>query len=688
MRKLSLFFTLLVLLIGGTMAAAAFLIPPEFYKQKIEEQASALLGRDLRIQGPVSLQFWPTIQARAQTVTLANPPGFSNPNFASMKVMRTSIAIMPLFSRRVEIREFILEEPQIVLEKRRDGAVNWAIGSASHASTRASANAGFVREPGALPLEASLGEIRLIGGDIKIVDHAKGNEHHFANVNLNLNMPALDAPMTAKGALTLNGQGYSLDAKLGGLRQFLEGEETPLSLNLQSILFNARFDGVFDNSRKIAATGTLTLTTPSVRKLAASAGTVLTQTPGTFGAFDVTGTASVNTKRLSFKEAKLSFDDINGTGSFGAVFAGARPKLTGNLDIDRLDLTPYLPPPASRGQGVPPWSTTSFNLDMLKVVDANFTLALGTLQAREIKIGKSAMKAALVNGRLQANLIEMELYGGQGTGKIVANSRGATPSFSLAADIARVEFQPLLIDAIKFKRLAGTGAVKFSLLGVGASQAEIMGDISGAGNLHLNDGQIIGINLASVLRSAQTYILSGALPLKANETQATDFTDLTASFTIADGMAKTGDFLMLAPVLRVPGKGTLDIGGQSVDFRLTPRAVASLKGQGGKSDLVGIKAPFRIHGPWNEIKAGLDTKLLKKKAKKKIKKEVGRLIDQNLGGDAGATLKSLFGVPDTPPEDPDAADEETPREKTDEELAMDALKSLFKKKKKKKTGDE
>ncbi len=688
MRKLSLFFTLMVLLLGGAMAAAAFLIPPDFYKQKIEEQASAMLGRQLRIEGPVSLRLWPTLQAQAETVTLANPPGFSKSDFASMKAMRTSIAIIPLFSRQVEIKEFVLVEPRIVLERRRDGAVNWAIGSSSQAKARAGANTGFAREPGALPLEASLGEIRLIDGDIQIIDHTKGNKHHLANVNIDLNMPALDAPMKAGGTLKLNGTDYKIKATLGGLKQFLEGRKTALVLSLENTLFSITFDGAFDKSAKIAATGDLQLRVPSVRALAISAGTVLAEAPGTFGAFNVSGTARADAKRLSFKNAELSLDDLTGKGSFEAALTSTRPKLTGDLTIDRLDLTPYLPPPAPRGQGIAPWSTATFNLDMLKAVDSHFTLALGALQAREIKIGKSVLKTALVNGRLQADLTEMALYGGSGTGKVVVNASGATPSFSLASNITGVEFLPLLTDGIKFKRLAGKGATQFALLGAGHSADEVMHSLSGTGNLHLKDGQIIGINLASVLRSAQSFILSGALPANANEPEVTDFSDLMASFTVADGIAQTDDFLMLAPVLRVPGEGTLDIGEQMVDFRLTPRAVASLEGQGGVADLVGIKAPFRIHGPWSAIKAGLDTKLLKKKAKKKIKKGVGKLIDKNLGGDSGSALKSLFGVPDTPPEDTDSAGEETPREKTDEELAVDAFKGLFKKKKKKRPADE
>ncbi len=681
MRKLSLFFTLLVLLVGGAMAALVYLIPTDFYKQKIEEQASIMLGRELQINGPVSIKLFPNLQARAQNVTLANPPGFSEANFATMREMRTSIALMPLFSRKVEIKEFILVEPVVVLEKRRNGAVNWAIGNSERAGERASANTGFAREPGALPLEASLGEVRLIDGDIKIIDRVKDKRHHLEGVNLTLNMPSLDGPMKADGQLKLNNSAYTLSGMLGGLKPFLEGEQTPLKLKLDNTLYSLTFDGAFDEGSKIVASGALRLNIPSVRKLAAFYDLALMDRPNTFGPFIISGTARANTKRFSFKGAKVRFDDITGTGSFGALFAGDKPKLTGNLNIARLDLTPYLPPPAAPGRGIAPWNTTPFDLGMLKAVDSRFTLSLDALQMRKIKIGKSVMKTALVNGRLQADLSEMALYDGQGSAKIVVNGRSTPPSFSLGANITGVAFQPLLRDSIKFKRLAGTGDSQFALLGRGKTQAEVMQSLSGTGNLRLKDGQIIGINLAAVLRNAQSFITTGALSADAGASKATDFTDLSASFVVKDGIARTDDFLMLAPVLRVPGEGSLDIGGQLVDFSLTPRAVASLEGQGGSADLLGLKAPFRIYGPWNNVKAGLDTRLLKKKAKKRTKKEIGKLIDKQVGGDAGSALKSLFGVPTTPPPDADNPDQ---KQKTDEEVAVDTLISLFKKKKKKK----
>ena len=140
---------------------------------------------------------------------------------------------------------------------------------------------------------------------------------------------------------------------------------------------------------------------------------------------------------------------------------------------------------------------------------------------------------------------------------------------------------------------------------------------------------------------------------------------------------------MLSPLMRVPGKGTVDLGNQTIDYQLIPRLVSSLKGQGGQSGLEGFGAPFRIQGPWNAVKAGIDKRAIKKIAKKKAKKAIGKLLDKNMDGDAGSALKSMLGIK-SPQDDPAQNVTAEPEQKSDEELALDSFMGLFKKKKKKK----
>jgi AsmA protein len=46
------------------------------------------------------------------------------------------------------------------------------------------------------------------------------------------------------------------------------------------------------------------------------------------------------------------------------------------------------------------------------------------------------------------------------------------------------------------------------------------------------------------------------------------------------------------------GAGTVDLPGQALKFRVDPQLVASLEGQGGKTDMQGLGVPVIIAGPW------------------------------------------------------------------------------------------
>ncbi len=676
-RLIGAFFALFVFAIGA-IAAAVFLVPKEVYKSKIEEQASALLGRDVEIVGDISLYFFPNISASASDVRIDNPDGFSAEHFAKMDEMQVGVKLLPLFSKRVEITEFTLVRPTISLEKKRNNAINWAIGSGDAAQTRANANAGFARIPGALPLQASLGDVRIKDGDATYTDRVTGNKTTLSSINLQLKLPNLNKKMSLAAGLILNGNGLSLNADLASLRGFLEGEETDLNFNVDSDLANFSFDGAFLASKDLDFAGLMELEVPSVKNLAKAADVPFAARPNTFGKFAIKGQVKGRPDRLRFTNADLSFDQIKAKGAFAALFTNKKPKLTGKLQMDELDLNPYLPPVPPPGTAIAPWTDDQFDLAVLRTINGNFKLDLGALKVRNIEFGPTQITAGLLGSRFNAKLVETELYGGSGTAHIVLNAKGNTPSFSLTGDLTELQALPFFTAAAGFERLDGIGELHLKLLTSGHSTDEIAKNLSGSMNLHLKDGAVRGINLASVLRNAQTYLLTGSLPSDLNSEEKTDFSDLKGSFQIKDGVARNSDMIMLSPLIRVTGTGEVDLGQQSVDYQLTPKAVASLKGQGGDIDLNGLSAPFRIYGPWSDIRAGLDTRALQKRLENSAKSEARKLIEKNVGGDIGKVLQGFLGSEPEPEAEPETAPlQPEVREQSDEEKALDVLGGLL-----------
>jgi len=189
------------------------------------------------------------------------------------------------------------------------------------------------------------------------------------------------------------------------------------------------------------------------------------------------------------------------------------------------------------------------------------------------------------------------MYGGAGTARLIADGSRATPQIAIDLNVANIQAEPLLKDAIGFDRISGRGRLQVTLAGAGRSQAAVMHALHGNASFTFNDGAFKGVNLAAVARSIQSALSGAAVGPGAS----TDFAELGATFTVANGTAATQDLHMLNPFVRVDGQGLINIGEQSIDMRLAPRAVRSAQGQGGEAATQGLGIPFRVHGPWSHV---------------------------------------------------------------------------------------
>src|SRR6202022_2369897 len=129
------------------------------------------------------------------------------------------------------------------------------------------------------------------------------------------------------------------------------------------------------------------------------------------------------------------------------------------------------------------------------------------------------------------------------------------------------------------------------------SQHAIMSNVAGTAFLIFQDGAIRGLNVAQMIRSLTASTLNG---WQEQQEQATDLTQLSASFKIDKGQAQTTDLNLVGPLVRMTGVGTIDLGTRQIGFRVEPKLVMTTEGQGRASDPVGLGIPVMIDGPWAE----------------------------------------------------------------------------------------
>ncbi len=588
----------LVLLVGAVLLLPMF-VSADLVKREVESAVQEATGRELTIAGDVSITAWPALGATIGEVTFANAPGATEPQMATMQELRAELAIMPLLSGEIRVDQFVLLEPVIHLEVARDGTPNWQFeGAPAPAEAPAGEDVpGDGQTPGGMaPTEVVLADIRVENGRVTYRNAQTGDAHEFSDVDMSVSLPGLDEQMTLDGALTWNAERVNVDVAVDQPRAVIEGGTTPATIKVASNPLNVDYAGSITMGEGLSTDGSVSLDVPSVRNLAAWTGNPMPDGGG-FGPLSLSGDVSSRPDRYAFSNAQISFDGTSGTGNMTVLTSGARPKITGALSVDQIDTNVYA------GQGDTGWSTDTIDLSGLKAVDADLDLSADEIIFGNIVIGQSALDLGIDNGLMTAVLNKLALYGGAGSGRLTLNGRNATPALAGDFSLSGLAIEPFLKAAMDFDTLRGTGQFNIDVTTTGSSQAQMVQNLNGNGGIDFRNGAIKGINLASIIRTALTNPISG---WSSASSQDTDFSELTGSFTITNGVLSNDNLNMLGPLLRLTGAGSTSIPQRTINYRLKPKLVASLEGQGGQGDLAGLNVPVIVTGTWSNPKFAPD----------------------------------------------------------------------------------
>jgi AsmA protein len=288
------------------------------------------------------------------------------------------------------------------------------------------------------------------------------------------------------------------------------------------------------------------------------------------------------------------------------------PRIGFEASADRFNLDRYLPPPPPAAGNDSADPKVDPKVDLSAIADLNLAgeLKVGQLQARNIKVSQLRLVMKAAGGTLDVAPLTMNLYGGSLNGSAGVHAEGNR--MTVNATLANVAINPLMKDALNEDLLEGRGNVKLDLSTAGATVNGLKRSLNGSGNLLLRDGAIKGINLGQTLRQAndlRALRAGGAVEAhRADATQKTDFTELSASFAVTNGVARSTDLDVKSPLLRIGGAGAADIGAGTLDYTLRVSVVGTSKGQDGRTldQLRGLTIPARASGPFEKVSWTID----------------------------------------------------------------------------------
>ena len=211
------------------------------------------------------------------------------------------------------------------------------------------------------------------------------------------------------------------------------------------------------------------------------------------------------------------------------------------------------------------------------------------------------------------------------------------PSFRSALEMRNIRVQPFMVELMGMKEISATGAVRFDISARGATQAAIMRNLNGKGDIQFTQGTITGVDLGAVARLLQSVLTAQVLTGAVGDNAKTEFGELGGSFTIQDGVLHTRDVRLTNPTVEMTGRGDVDFNSQQLEFHLEPRAKKGIPGL----QLVDIGVPFYVKGPWNKPSFGPDAGGLAKGIVNKLGDDAK--LPADLLKNPGQTLRSLFG---------------------------------------------
>ena len=513
-------------------------IPSGFLRSEIQSRVERETGYRLTISGGAKIGLWPKLNVTLTDVTLENPKDPETSNRLTVGRVQADMTLASVWSGHPRITELIIARPVLhhPLLRERTRVPNPSARSTSSE-----------RDTNGLAID----RVTVTDGTLVAFNLRDRVENRITGINADAAID--DRTIKITGSARASEHSLKFELKATAPHPPVERQNMPVELALDA---------------------------PGVLQAPLSAKAEVRLNGAVIMINGVTGT--------------LGDDAFNG---WASVDVESKPLVKVDLDFQRLSVATSKAPAASASKGSQAWSNATIDLNGLNYVDAQVRISAAELNIGETRFAPVAIDAALAGGVLRCGFPNSGAYGGQVSGQLIVDASRGEPIYALTSDLVGVRALPLLQSAADFDKLDGKLQAKIGVRSSGNSQRAIMSNLGGTVFANFQDGAIRGLNVARMIRSLTSGTLSGWQETKE---EATDLSQLSASFRLERGQATTSDLNLIGPLVKMTGAGTVDLAAKSLALRVEPKLVMTTEGQGRAGDPVGLGIPVVIDGPWSE----------------------------------------------------------------------------------------
>ena len=568
-----------IVFLVAAVAIFAAMFDANAYKQDLSELVREQTGRELRFQGDIGLTIYPELGMKLGAMRFANAAGFGEMPMIRVGEASISVNVASLFRLSPEIDKLVLRDLEINLIRNKAGVNNWD----------------------------DLLQAQARQADKSAPQSTSGTEKDN------------------KSEKTAAGGGFELKGAFGGLDL----------QNIKLLWLDEQTGSKYEVSDLDISTGRIVPNQPfpMTMHVDASADDVLISLD-----FSSDVEYLIAEQRLTLSDMLLALNEFKIGGRLQlSDFSRPTPALrfdlsSQNLDVDALMGTPPAepagPPQSGQDGGKKPAEDQQIKLPMqtLRDLDIDGKISIAKIKAQNLHMRDLAVAVKARDGMVGLKPLTLNLYEGRVESSAVIDVRSEIPKYGLSESIVGVQAGPLLKDFTGEQTISGKLDAEANLTTSGEWVSELKRNSNGALKLAFSDGALHGFNIRQSIDSARAKLRGEQPPAK--KTLKTDFSSLSLSGVIRNGVFSSNDLDLQAPLLRASGKGSADLNKETVDYLVEAKLVGTVEGQqGGSADeLAGLAIPVKIEGPFSgpEIDVQLD-EMLKAKAdaeKAKLKAEI------------------------------------------------------------------
>lgn len=605
---------IIVLLIMGVVALIKFVDPNE-YRGYMVAQVEQKTGYKLEINGDLRWHIWPQISMLVNHVKVTAPG--ASAAMVDAENMRLDVALMPLFSKQLAVKNVLLKGAIVRLTDETKGTIRPTSSATDKGEVtpdtadNAAANWSFqlnrfevINSLFILQQSANKDDLLTVR-DINIELTQKAPRQGVLDISANINRDQQDLSLTLAADLDL--QNYPKQAVI----------------DIQKLTYQLKGTGETGNGLGGEAT-------MKINYLAENKSVTASELKVTANGDTIQGEVATILGDIPDFIVKLSSERINVDGLLNSL-PKSKPAAN-NRSVSAISSTAQgsvVKTNSVKTNVKAPVATKNNPLAVLQGLNMQLTLNVKTLLSNGMTINNLLVNADNKQGKVQIKVLSGQLLGGSFSAPGSINAAGNLPYVKLNPKLSNIDLETVY-KAFKLPNtLSGKLNLQGTLSGSGLDPVAIQRRWQANMKVNVTNARLNGMNIQQIIQKA-VALSNRDISTKDRYENYTEVRQLSSDIALLSGNVNLSNLKVDSEALTLSGSGTINLAKLYCDVNLN---VKLMQGWQGKKDVVDILQstviPLRVYGPCNNLGYNVNVeRILKDQLKNQASKAIEKYLNK------------------------------------------------------------